>query len=237
MITGQNYEEDGYVLMRDLLPPDSFEALETRCLDIIHERTEQRFSALDSRELQEFICSNRDVETHLYGEIRQHPEAREIAMRPEIKAVIDGLLRTDQSEVFEKIPFRIDCPFIVRELAVWHQDYFYVKGTPDTITAWIPVCDVSYKEGCLLVMPGSHKLGAVAHDEPLLGKKFYPKTIFEQPVRYVEMKRGDVLFFHGYLLHSSGLNLSETIRYSLQPRYLRAGDPSDPAMGQRYPLT
>jgi ectoine hydroxylase-related dioxygenase (phytanoyl-CoA dioxygenase family) len=91
------------------------------------------------------------------------------------------LLGKDQIDLLEKIPFRIDCPMVMRELAVWHQDIHYVKGSPETVTAWIPLFDASFKEGCLLIMPESHKLGPVAHDVPVLGKKFFPSGFLTVP--------------------------------------------------------
>ena len=58
-----------------------------------------------------------------------------------------------------KIPLRFDLPGVSRELAIWHQDYWYVKGNVDVVTAWVPMQDTPYELGCVMVMPGSHKLG------------------------------------------------------------------------------
>ena len=71
------------------------------------------------------------------------------------------------------------------------------------------------------------------HEINILEKKYYPSGIFESEVRYIEMERGDVLFFHSCLLHSSGNNISDIIRFSLQARYLCADSESDASMGKR----
>ena len=131
-----------------------------------------------------------------------------------------------------KIPFRIDLPGVTRELAIWHQDYRYVQGNTEIITAWIPLQDTPYIRGCLMVMPGSHAMGILAHDVDVLDKRHFPSEIFQREVRYVEMQRGDILLFHSLLLHSSNLNMSQTTRLSIQARYTILSAPTDPSMGE-----
>ncbi|MBK6632542.1 MAG: phytanoyl-CoA dioxygenase family protein [Betaproteobacteria bacterium] len=135
-----------------------------------------------------------------------------------------------------KIPFRIDLPGVTRELAVWHQDYRYVRGNTDIITAWVPLQDTPYVRGCLMVMPGSQELGIIEHDHEVLGKRHSPSGVFGREVRYVEMRRGDLLLFHSLLLHSSTLNMSPTVRLSIQARYSALSAPTDPSMGQVIPV-
>lgn len=87
-----------------------------------------------------------------------------------------------------------------------------------------------------MIMPKSHLNGPIEHNMNILKKKYYPESIFDNEVRYVEMKRGDALFFHSQLLHSSGNNISDRIRYSIQARYIRSSAKSDPAMGKRLDI-
>jgi|GEM_PF-1964396 len=231
-----SYSRNGFVLARNLLPSQSFQALENRVLSIINQFSGHSFEDLEDKDFINYISNDRDAEQHLYSEIRKYPELLEISQRDEIVSTIRHLLGKQAVVLLEKIPFRIDCPHILRELAVWHQDHYYVKGDIETITAWMPLFDVPYERGCLMIMPGSHAKGPILHDTNLLKKKFYPSTIFDRNVNYVEMKRGDVLFFHSCLLHSSGINLSDSIRFSIQSRYLGADAPSHEAMGERLKL-
>jgi ectoine hydroxylase-related dioxygenase (phytanoyl-CoA dioxygenase family) len=111
-----------------------------------------------------------------------------------------------------------------------------VRGSVDTVTAWVPMQDTNYLQGCLAVMPRSHTLGLLEHDMKVLGKRHYPSHVFDREVRYVEMNKGDVLLFHSCLLHSSSLNLSNAIRFSVQARYARVGERVDEGMGGIIPL-
>jgi ectoine hydroxylase-related dioxygenase (phytanoyl-CoA dioxygenase family) len=79
-------------------------------------------------------------------------------------------------------------------------------------------------------MPGSHRLGPLAHDLAV-GKKRVPGTIFGNPIRMIEMRKGDLLLFNALLLHSGNLNLSAGIRYSVQARYTPLGAAADEGMG------
>ena len=227
------YLASGYYLARGIVPEQELQKIEDRCLAILSAFTKRDFLSLQDPDLISLLSSDRSVEQHLYSEIRIYPELRNFSKIREVCGVIEELLGRKDIVLLEKIPFRIDCPMVLRELAVWHQDYYYVRGSENTVTAWVPLFDVGFKEGCLLIMPGSHKDGVIAHDTPVLGKKHYPSSIFDKNVRYVEMKRGDALFFDARLLHSSGNNIGDAIRFSVQARYQEADVESDKNMGER----
>jgi len=171
----------------------------------------------------------------LYDGIRLFPWLKEFSLSPAITQGVTALLG-DRVGLMEKIVFRIDLPGVTRELAVWHQDFFYVKGNEQIVTAWIPLQDTAYENGCLMVMPGSSRLGPLDHDRKILGKRHFPSNIFERDVRYVPMKRGDLLFFNALMLHSSGVNISDRVRFSVQARYSPLDLPTDPGMGRLIPI-
>ena len=228
----KTYPKDGFVLTRGVLGDTDFADLEAKILLLVSAQTSHSYQSMQDAELVRAISEDPELEQYLYGEIRRHVELTNLSLNPALTDTAKNLLG-DEIVLLEKIPFRIDCPMVKRELAVWHQDHFYVKGHVDTITAWVPLQDTTFREGCLMVMPGSHANGPIPHDVNVLKKKYYPSTIFDQEVRYVEMKYGDVLFIHSCLLHSSGNNVSDGIRFSVQARYVRARDESDASMGER----
>lgn len=227
------YNAKGFHLARGLLSDADLAGVEQQALEIVAEYSGGTFASLRDPAFLENLAEDRDCERHLYDKIREFPCLEALSVHPSLHAVVKDLLDGNEIELLGKIPFRIDMPMVIRELAVWHQDYFYVKGSKSTVTAWIPLFDVRFHDGCLLVMPGSHSDGPIEHDVNILGKKFYPSTIFDREVRYVEMKRGDVLFFDACLLHSSGNNIGNAIRYSVQARYTVADHDSDLEMGKR----
>lgn len=231
----EQYRRDGFVLLRGAIPTGVLDDLERKFLGLVEDWGGRRFESAQSEALAQFLLENRELERKLYDGIRSLPWLVEFSRCADVCTPASELLG-EPAGVMSKIPFRIDLPGVTRELAVWHQDYRYVRGNTEIVTAWIPLQDTPYVRGCLMVMPGSHGMGILDHDMEVLGKRHYPSGIFEREVRYVEMQRGDLLLFHALLLHSSGLNMSPTARLSVQARYSAISAPTDPSMGQVIPV-
>lgn len=231
----QQYGRDGFLLIRGAVPSAAIDRLEWEFLRLVEEWSGRHFESSQSEDFSRFLLDNRELERKLYDGVRQFPWLAEFSKFADIAQPVSELLG-ESAGLLSKIPFRIDLPGVMRELAVWHQDYRYVGGNTEIITAWIPLQDTPYARGCLMVMPGSHGMGILDHDMEVLGKRHYPSGIFGREVRYVEMQKGDLLLFHSLLLHSSGLNMSPTVRLSIQARYSALSAPTDPSMGQVIPV-
>src|SRR5262249_18294524 len=98
-----------------------------------------------------------------------------------------------------------------------HQDWRSMQGSLDSIVVWLPLADVTAELGALEVVPASHKLGLVTSEVVnSFGKvdRFRDDEFFP-----VEAARGDVLFFSSFLVHRSGENITDSIRWSCHFRY------------------
>ncbi|KAG6458423.1 probable phytanoyl-CoA dioxygenase [Manduca sexta] len=105
-----------------------------------------------------------------------------------------------------------------------HQDLFYFPFRPadKIVAAWTAIDDVTTDNGCLFVIPGSHKKETLyAHGNvPDSGKMFHG-ILDEDRVAPVgervplEMSPGDTVFFHPYLVHGSGPNVSKNYRKAI----------------------
>jgi phytanoyl-CoA hydroxylase len=230
----RDYREQGYALWLRAVPPDRIDKLLERYLELVRAVTGRGFTDPNGADLIGFYNQHRDIESRVYNDIRRTPWLEEFCRQEAIVGPVRRVLG-DRLGLFRKVPFRIDLPLWPEELAHWHQDFFYVKGNTDVVTAWIPLQDTTFLNGCPSVMPRSHRLDAVEHDLAV-GKRRVPGHIFRNEIRMVEMKKGDLLLFHSLLLHSGNLNLSQTIRYSVQPRYSPLEAPADDGMGGFIPL-
>lgn len=182
-----------------------------------------------------FAVNNPEIVSSIYREVADLSACIKLAQSISIKSAIQTLIG-DKAKIYSKIPLRIDAPLVTKELAVWHQDDFYVKGAPNEITAWIPLQDTPMHLGALSVIKKSHHFGKLAHDIRW-GKKAMPYGVYDTSINIVEMKRGDVLLFDSYLLHTSNINFSNLIRYSIQIRFTSEilGNPSK-IMGDLHDL-
>ncbi len=112
----------------------------------------------------------------------------------------------------------------------WHQDSQYY-GEPTQhlhiVTAWIPLVDVNIDNGCLWVIPGSHRWGLLGgkRGEDMNIRTFEDVEKRGAPIP-VPMKRGDVLLFTNLTFHASKLNLTQTVRWSMDLRYFATPEPS-----------
>ena len=210
----EDYSENGAIVLKKALSESDF-----REIDKILEKQWQKFSIDDpySEDCASFAKNNPDIVTSIYSDVSNLKECIQIARVDSIKSVVQSFIGAE-AKIYSKIPLRIDVPLETKELAVWHQDDFYVKGAPNEITAWIPLQDTPMHMGALSVMKKSQHYGKLKHDT-VWGKKSMPTGVYDLPVNIIEMQRGDVLLFDSFLLHTSNINFSNLIRYSIQVRF------------------
>ena len=106
----------------------------------------------------------------------------------------------------------------------WHQDEEAIPTRDRSLTGvWIPLADAEVDNGCLWILPDSHKTGMIyprsSHNLPDYDSMPLSRGFDESGAVPVEMKVGEVLFFTGYMLHSSKTNNSSTYRPTLTMHY------------------
>ncbi len=108
----------------------------------------------------------------------------------------------------------------------WHQDERFIPTRDRSlIGAWIALDDATTENGCLWVIPGSHRDGVLYpfrdHGRP---DEFDPTDEaydFDAAGAVpVEVQTGDVVFFNGYLLHRSLKNRTNGTRRALVNHYM-----------------
>jgi phytanoyl-CoA hydroxylase len=100
----------------------------------------------------------------------------------------------------------------------WHQDIRYWSfAKPDLVNTWLALGREYSANGCLQVIPGSHR---VDFDRSRFdAEAFFRADLPEnQPLiqsrQYVELEPGDVLFFHSKTLHAASRNTTTESKYS-----------------------
>ena len=110
----------------------------------------------------------------------------------------------------------------------WHQDQGVITEDADdsnVLTVFIAVTDATVDNGCLAVVPGSHKGGLGPHCLAPSYKGIPDEHVGENRVP-LPMKSGDVLFMTRLTKHSSLPNVSDGIRWSFDIRYSPIGEPT-----------
>lgn len=110
----------------------------------------------------------------------------------------------------------------------WHQDERFIPTRDRSLVgAWIALDDATVENGCLWVLPGSHRNGYIWPFKPHGRPDEFDTTDeaygFDDSASVaVEVKAGDVVFFNGYLLHRSFKNRSQGFRRALVNHYCNA---------------
>ena len=123
---------------------------------------------------------------------------------------------------------------VIYGAAPWHQDCGVVNpeaDDTDMVTVWFPLMDTDAENGCLQVVPGSHRgedmLTHCPGGKSVQGNLMIPESEFEAGKSVaVPLKKGDALFFSKYTVHSSFPNNSDRIRWSFDLRYHPVGQPT-----------
>jgi non-heme Fe2+,alpha-ketoglutarate-dependent halogenase len=118
----------------------------------------------------------------------------------------------------------------------WHQDASYWPFTPaQTVTLWLAVDDADRANGCMQVIPGTHRLGHLefdmsgANENSVLPQKIKGVESYGAPVCF-ELKAGEISLHADMLIHGSEPNRSNRRRCGLTVRYaatsVRSLDPN-----------
>ena len=122
----------------------------------------------------------------------------------------------------------------------WHQDIRYWSfDKPELVSVWLALGTENHTNGCLRVIPGSHK-------DNLDRGRFDAEYFFREDLVDnqhllaqaidVELAPGDALFFHCRLLHFAGRNTTSQPKFSLVFTYREQGNqPIPETRSARFP--
>jgi len=109
----------------------------------------------------------------------------------------------------------------------WHMDNPYWSfASPDAISLWVALDDVTPDNGCLYFIPGSHKVEPKSN--PSIGSnmsalfKLYPEFAGITAVR-AEMKAGSASFHNGRTFHAAQANMTPRPRRAMTCAYMPDG--------------
>lgn len=109
---------------------------------------------------------------------------------------------------------------------LWHQDGCYWPLEPmEVVTLWLAVDDATPENGCMRVIPGTHRM-QLQELKPredvanVLNSEIDPARVDETHAVDVILKAGDVSVHHPNIIHGSNANTSPHRRCGLTIRYI-----------------
>ncbi|MCY7350249.1 MAG: phytanoyl-CoA dioxygenase family protein [Cytophagaceae bacterium] len=212
----QHYHEQGYVVVPSLFSKAEADLLlDTSTSDTVI--SEKSYELLDASGFKTRLALWYTPGDDVYGTMSR---SRRIVSA--VEQLLGGPVAHYHSKVMQKAP-RTGGAW------EWHQDYgyWYKNGFlfPDMLSVMIALTPSVTENGCLQVLPGSHRMGRVEHlnTGEQVGADSAKVEAYAKlhELVYCELQPGDALFFHCNLLHSSGQNRSENPRWSIISAYNR----------------
>jgi ectoine hydroxylase-related dioxygenase (phytanoyl-CoA dioxygenase family) len=154
-----------------------------------------------------------------------HPDLRALACDPRLVAILVGLLGPDVCLQHSKLAAK---PLQAGTGAFsWHQDFaFYPHTCADLLSVMVMLDDACEDNGCMWMVPGSHRLGLLPHygaDGRFTGGCSQPR-LWEVPGATVAVtpRAGGISVHHALTLHGSPANRSGRPRRGLVFSYRAA---------------
>ena len=215
--------EQGYLFFRSLLDTESVLDLRRQILEVCqkHGWLDDDAPLMDgvSRDGQLFIEGLSPEWIAFYTDVQRLRAFNALALHPAILAMFATLFGEDALPHSRNI-CRVIFPNALTHTTPPHQDNFYIGGTDETWTAWIPAGDCPATLGSLAVAPGSHKLGKLGVTKAI-GAGGHAVELPEDTLwAGGDFCTGDVLICHSLTAHQGQDNQSgDLLRISLDYRY------------------
>ena len=109
----------------------------------------------------------------------------------------------------------------------WHQDSTYWGlSEPDVVTAWLALTPASEASGAMQMIPGSHTLDQVAHNDTFDENNLLTRgqeiavEVNEDEAQLIELEPGEMSLHHVRIFHASAPNRSPERRIGMAIRYI-----------------
>lgn len=144
--------------------------------------------------------------------------ANELVQNPVLLDVMEDLLGPNL--LLTGAAFRIKPPD-GRTFAEWHQDSYVAAIKPFFCTATLALSEYSSENGCLRVIPGSHRWGTLpmsdtGDEDSILSRPYRVTSDFDEAQAVdVVMRPGELTLQHDHTIHGSRPNRSKARRIGL----------------------
>ena len=211
-----SFQRNGFIHGFSLCSPDEMESIRREIEGILQDGG---FSGV--------ATAHRHLDSPLVHQLCAHP-----AIVERVASILGPELLLWHSRFFDKPPGS--------EPILWHQDAQFWPIEPKTcVSAWIAIDRADTTNGCLEVIPGSHRREfphIPCEGTGRFGMKADPAFIDESKKVSVELEPGQFVIFDRWLLHGSPANTSAHRRLGLVARIIPADVRVDTErMSPRFP--
>jgi ectoine hydroxylase-related dioxygenase (phytanoyl-CoA dioxygenase family) len=229
------WDRDGFVVLKEFAPRETGLAMERETIAALREDPPQAHPGEPgyvlmngmlvqpegkvperAQQAEDYVA--KVFNTHLAG------AAHDFAVSERAAGVVASILG-DDIDVFQSM-------FILKNPGAWgqpwHQDSYYFNfDQQPQVGLWLAISEATLENGCLSVLPGSHKRPILEHNpdrRPGANQGYLEVLDLDDSGAVpVLMEPGDLLVFHSYLLHRSVDNMGHGRRSAMVYHYGRTG--------------
>lgn len=221
----EQFEADGVVVARGLLSPEQIGTLRERIAWVVsgeshipEERLQvEPLAVAGELDAGSYAASLRKMSHVAFVDEVFEAHARNMVILDCIEALL-GVedIKLYQDQLFMKPPK-------VGSRQAYHQDQplgFDIEPA-DMVTCWAALDEATIENGCLWMLPGTHKFGAIEQES---WSEYETRALDGRlpEERAIELEPGDCSFHHGLILHSSRPNMTDQRRWGYATHYVSA---------------
>ncbi|MEO1059856.1 MAG: phytanoyl-CoA dioxygenase family protein [Actinomycetota bacterium] len=240
------FASDGYLLLRGVIPREVVLAARRHVAGLLAEAG----ALAPSSDHLDLEIGDPDVDVPLMGHrpVTHHRDVLATLEADELFAVLGRLLGAEVTTFDHKWLRTVS----TGRMTGAHMDVVYMgAGSTRLTTTWIPIGDLTPRDGTLAIVPASHRLDGYARLRETYGRVdvdrdnidgWFTTEPFDVTDEFggtwatAEFRAGDVVLFGMRTLHASTTNLTTRHRLSCDVRFQPTDDPIDERwMGERPP--
>ncbi|KAE9554868.1 hypothetical protein FO519_001896 [Halicephalobus sp. NKZ332] len=227
----QFYEKNGYLVVKNVVPSYEIDRYRNRFQDICEGKYRlPEFTIMKDISIAKSEFKKGEKAITKLQDFNNDPVLFDYCKYPVVVDIVRDLVGTPTCNLVSMHTMLINKPPDSGNLTSrhpMHQDlqYFPFRPADNICCAWTAMEWIHRGNGCLVVVPGSHKGELLVHDYPKweggVNKAYHGIQNYDpsMPRLHVEMQPGDTVFFHPLLIHGSGTNRTTGFRKAISCHY------------------
>jgi len=232
------YDEQGYLKLGRLLDEQELATLQQRIDDIMLGKADLDYSRV-MMQLDSESGKYQDVGEHSRGhkgatlgyrkilDLEFDPLFLAYMTRPIFREICEKILGPDTPVACYRAMF-MNKPARKGTFLPWHQDRWANLDRDPLITLWTALDPATRNNGCVQIIPQSHRLGVInrAHPYGFLNPSQTAEHCPPEKVVHLELAAGESALLHNWLLHGSDINQTDIPRRAFSVCYMHAATKS-----------
>ncbi|XP_072165931.1 phytanoyl-CoA dioxygenase, peroxisomal-like [Diadema setosum] len=219
------YKTNGYLVIKDLVPHDKIEKYREE-FDQICKSGKKSSGMIVMKDIA-LRTSSGERAVNKIQDFRENETLFSYCTLPEILRYAECFVGPNIMAMHTMLINKPPDPGTKTSRHPMHQDlhYFPFRPAERIVCSWTAMEKVHIANGCLVVIPGSHKGHLLEHGYPKwkggVNKAYHGVLHYDEsmPRVHLEMEKGDTVFFHPLLLHGSGANKTTGFRKAISCHY------------------